>query len=167
MVSNEQIDFEGKLILGIDPAIAMVGYGLIRDAEVIDYGVIKTTPKQLISTRLNQIYEDVQELCAMHSPDYVAIEMPFFDRKNTNASKVGRALGVIQLALNGAGLTTPIFLHQAQVKSAVAHGRADKKEVQEAVQFLFNLIELPKPDDAADGIAIAYAAQQGAAANID
>lgn len=159
-------DFTGKTILGIDPAIATIGYGVIRDSEALDFGVIKTSKDDTISARLKQIYEDVRELCHSILPDVVAIEMPFFTRENTNAGKVLRALGVIQLALGECGLGEPIFLHQSQVKSAVSKYGAEKSEIQRAVMTIFNLPELPKPDDAADGLAVAYAAQIGMIANI-
>lgn len=160
------LDFKHKIILGIDPAIATIGYGAIQDEGVLDYGVIKTPAKVPVYQRLQQIYADVCELCQMLKPDVVALEMPFFSRENTNAGKVLRALGVIELALAQCGLKEPIFLHQSQVKSAVAQYGAEKSEIQQAVMTIFNLPEPPKPDDAADGLAIAYAAQCGARANV-
>jgi len=160
------LDFTGKTILGIDPAIATIGYGVIRDSTVLDYGVIKTSKDMPIFERLKQIHDDICELCQALKPDVAALEMPFFTRENTNAGKVLRALGVIELALGESGLGSPIFLHQSQVKSAVSKYGADKSEVQRAVMMIFSLSELPKPDDAADGLAIAYAAQIGMSANV-
>jgi crossover junction endodeoxyribonuclease RuvC len=160
------LDLRGKIILGIDPAIATIGYGAIRDEMVLDYGVIVTPANAPTYKRLQQIYDDVRELCQMLKPDVVAMEMPFFARENTNAGRVLRALGVIELALAESGLEEPVFLHQSQVKSAVAQYGADKSEIQQAVMMIFNLSEIPKPDDAADGLAIAYAAQTGARANV-
>ncbi len=159
-------DLTGKVILGIDPAIASIGYAAIRDQEVLDYGVIKTTAGEAISVRLRQIHDDICELCGMLQPEAVAMEMPFFSRENTNANKVLRALGVIQLALGDCGLPNPIFLHQSQVKSAVAKYGAAKDEIQHSVAFLFDLPAPPRPDDAADALAIAYAAQLGMKANV-
>lgn len=160
------MDFSGKRILGLDPAIATIGYGAICDREVLDYGVIKTSATSTLYDRLKQIYSDVSELCQLLNPDIVALEMPFFTRENTNANKVLRALGVIELALGDAGLIEPIFLHQSQVKATVAQYGAEKKEIQEAVAFIFELPGPPKPDDAADALAIAYAAQMGVRANV-
>lgn len=160
------IDLRGKTILGIDPAIATIGYGAIRDEEVLDYGVIVTPATSPTYERLKQIHDDVRELCEILKPDVVAMEMPFFARENTNAGRVLRALGVIELAVAEAGLKEPIFLHQSQVKSAVAQYGAEKSEIQQAVMMIFKLPEIPKPDDAADGLAIAYAAQTGARANV-
>jgi crossover junction endodeoxyribonuclease RuvC len=156
----------GKVILGIDPAIATIGYGAIRDLDVLDYGVIVTPSKVPTYERLKQIHDDVTELCQMLKPDVVALEMPFFSRDNTNAGKVLRALGVIELALGEYGLHEPTFLHQSQVKSAIAGYGAEKAEIQRAVMTLFKLSEPPKPDDAADALAIAYTAQTGARANV-
>ncbi len=160
------LDLRGKIILGIDPAIATIGYGAICDETVLDYGVIVTPANAPTYKRLQQIHDDVRELCQMLKPDVVAMEMPFFARENTNAGRVLRALGVIELALAESGLEEPVFLHQSQVKSAVAKYGADKSEIQQAVMMIFNLSEIPKPDDAADGLAIAYAAQTGARANV-
>ncbi|NJK53721.1 MAG: crossover junction endodeoxyribonuclease RuvC [Leptolyngbyaceae cyanobacterium SU_3_3] len=160
------LDLRGKTILGIDPAIATIGYGAICDQTVLDYGVIVTPASSPVYQRLKQIHDDVCELCEALKPDFVAIEMPFFARENTNAGKVLRALGVIELAVAESGMTEPIFLHQSQVKSAVAQYGAEKSEIQQAVMMIFNLPELPKPDDAADGLAIAYTAQTGARANV-
>lgn len=160
------LTLQGKVILGIDPAIATIGYGAIQDDHVIDYGVIKTASTSLIYDRLKQIHDDVRELCQSLKPDVVALEMPFFTRETTTANKVLRALGVIELALGEYGLNEPIFLHQSQVKASVAKYGAQKSEIQQAVMMIFGLSEIPKPDDAADGLAIAYAAQSGARANV-
>jgi crossover junction endodeoxyribonuclease RuvC len=160
------LPLNGKIILGIDPAIATIGYGAIQDEHVLDYGVIVTPAKSSIYDRLKQIHSDVCELCQILKPDIVALEMPFFTRENTNAGKVLRALGAIELALGDCGLSDPIFLHQSQVKSAVAKYGAQKSEIQQAVMMIFGLSEPPKPDDAADGLAIAFAAQTGARANV-
>jgi crossover junction endodeoxyribonuclease RuvC len=160
------LTLQGKIILGIDPAIATIGYGAIQDDHVIDYGVIKTASTASIYDRLKQIHDDICELCQLIKPDVVALEMPFFSREMTSASKVLRALGVIELALGESGLSEPIFLHQSQVKASVAKYGAQKSEMQQAVMMIFGLSEIPKPDDAADGLAIAYAAQSGARANV-
>lgn len=160
ILSNEPV------ILGIDPAIASIGFGVIQGNKAIDYGVITTKASDLIWQRLASIEEDIRALLNEHKPQRVAMEMPFFDRTNTNASKVGRALGIIHLVVGEYLKEDPEFLHQSQVKAAVARGGASKKEVQAAVMRLYGLAKLPEPDDAADGLAIAYAAQSGAVANI-
>jgi crossover junction endodeoxyribonuclease RuvC len=159
-------DLVNCIILGIDPAIASIGFGAIRGSQAIDYGVITTPAKSPMYERLSQIRADVQELCQLVKPDVVAIEMPFFGRENTNANKVLRALGVIELTLGEYGLTDLIFLHQSQVKSSVAQYGASKYEVKQAVMQIFNLPAPPSPDDSADGLAIAYAAQCGLRASV-
>jgi crossover junction endodeoxyribonuclease RuvC len=155
-----------RIILGIDPAIASIGYGAIRGNQALEYGVITTSSKVPTYERLSQIRTDIAELCDMVKPEMVALEMPFFGRENTNASKVLRALGVIELALGDWGVTDIIFLHQSQVKSAVAQYGSSKDEVKLAVMHIFELAKPPSPDDSADGLAIAYAAQCGARANV-
>ncbi len=139
---------------------------MIRGSQALEYGVIKTPAKAPMYDRLSQIRSDVRELCDMVKPDLVAMEMPFFGRENTNAGKVLRALGVIELALGDWGLTDIIFLHQSQVKAAVAEYGAAKTEIKQAVTQIFGLPKPPSPDDSADGLAIAYAAQCGARARV-
>lgn len=163
---NGSSDLLNCVILGIDPAIASIGFGAIRGDRALDYGVISTAANVPMYERLSQIRNDVRDLCAMLKPDIVAMEMPFFGRENTNANKVLRAMGVIELTLGDCGLTDFIFLHQSQVKAAVAQYGASKFEIKQAVMHIFSLPEPPSPDDSADGLAIAYAAQCGARANV-
>lgn len=163
---NALRDLNDCIILGIDPAIASIGFGVIQGNRALEYGVITTPAHAPMYNRLSQIRSDILELCEMMKPDVVALEMPFFGRENTNATKVMRALGVIELALGDCGLTDLIFLHQSQVKAAVAQYGAAKSEVKQAVMQIFGLPKPPSPDDSADGLAIAYAAQCGARANV-
>ena len=162
-----QEEQEEPVILGIDPAIASIGFGVIQGNRAIDYGVISTEAHTPIWKRLESIEADVKELLENFKPSEVAMEMPFYGRENTNAAKVLRATGVIHLAVGKYLGRDPVWLHQSQVKAAVWKGNASKSEVQAAVTRLFDLPGLPKPDDAADGLAIAYAAQQGARADIE
>lgn len=157
---------DDRVILGIDPAIASIGYGAIQGDRALDYGVITTPSSSPMYERLSQIHSDIQELCNLVKPDLVALEMPFFGRENTNGGRVLRALGVIELALGDWGVTDIVFLHQSQVKSAVAQYGATKGEIQQAVMVIFGLAKPPSPDDSADGLAIAYAAQCGMRANV-
>lgn len=154
------------IILGIDPAIASIGFGVIQGSRAIDYGVIATSAEDPAWKRLQQIEADVIELVQTFKPDQVGIEMPFFSIKITNAGIVQQALGVILLALGKSMSIDPVKLHQAQVKSAVCYLGREKEDVQRAVMELFGLSEKPKPDDAADGLAIAYAVQTGVTSNI-
>lgn len=159
-------DLSSAVILGIDPAIASIGFGIIQGSQALEYGVISTPSKVPMYERLSQIRSDVRELCTLFKPDIAALEMPFFGRENTNANKVVRALGVIELTLGDCGLIDLVFLHQSQVKAAVAQYGASKNEIKLAVMHIFGLPEPPSPDDSADGLAIAYAAQCGARANV-
>jgi crossover junction endodeoxyribonuclease RuvC len=163
---NALLDLSERIILGIDPAIASIGFGVIQGDRALEYGVITTPANAPMYERLSQIRADIQELCNMVKPNMAALEMPFFGRENTNANKVLRAFGVIELALGDWGITDLVFLHQSQVKAAVAQYGADKYEIKQAVMQIFGLAEPPSPDDSADGLAIAYAAQCGARANV-
>lgn len=157
---------EEPIIMGIDPAIASIGFGVIQGSRAIDYGVISTSSKTPYLERLDSIYNDIKDLYSTFKPKHIAIENPFFGRENTNAGKVVAALGVIQLALHHAGVTDIHYLHQSQVKSQVSSYGASKVTIQAAVMQIFDLPGLPKPDDAADGLAIAYTYQQGVTSNI-
>lgn len=155
------------IILGIDPAIATIGFGVIQGDRAIDYGVIKTSAEDPTWKRLQQIEADVLTLCENFKPDQIGIEMPFFGRENTNAGIVQQALGVILLAIGKAHSLDPVRLHQSQVKkTASGSASSSKADMQRAVMQLFSLSAIPKPDDAADGLAIAYAVQSGATSNI-
>jgi crossover junction endodeoxyribonuclease RuvC len=145
------VDVSELRILGIDPGLASIGYGIIHETTALDYGAI-TTPKTLpLTLRLNGIHLDILELVRLYEPEAVAIEYPFFGRDNPNQGLVLQALGVIRMALAEAGLSEHILLHQSTIKSAIASYGADKKDIQAAVQSIFNLPTLPTPDDAADG----------------
>lgn len=148
-------------ILGIDPGTATVGYGIIEEREgqirVVAYGAIVTRPKDGdTARRLQIISQELSELIAKYGPEAAAVEELFFGRNITTAVKVGQARGVILLALANAGL--PIAEYSPpKIKEAVSgYGNADKAQVQYMVQSLLGLDEIPKPDDAADGLAVAY-----------
>jgi len=147
-------------ILGLDPGTASVGYGLIEESEgqisVVAYGVIRTEPKDGDSARrLQIIYEQLDELLNQFEPDAAAVEELFFGRNITTAISVGQARGVLLLALANAGI--PIAEYSPpKIKEAVSgYGNASKQQVQYMVQNLLDLEEIPKPDDAADGLAVA------------
>jgi len=148
------------LILGIDPGIGTTGYGLIgerRDGslEPVAYGVILTPPNSPIPSRLQSIYRDVAALLAKYRPEGAAIEKLLFGKNVTTAMAVGQARGVTILALADGGLSVAEYT-PATVKEAVAgYGNASKAQVQDMVRILLNLDAIPKPDDAADALAIA------------
>jgi crossover junction endodeoxyribonuclease RuvC len=149
-----------RVILGIDPGTATTGYGLVREREdgsleALTYGVIVTPPKMPAHQRLSLLYHDLNDLLLLHHPDGVAVEKLFFQSNVKTAIAVGQARGVVLLAISEAGLPLSEYTPN-EVKQAVAgYGSADKKQVQEMVRVLLALPEIPKPDDAADALAIA------------
>lgn len=146
-------------ILGIDPGTATTGFGVI-DADKGRYtfvaaGVITTKPDLLMPERLSQIHADLTELVAEFKPVAAAIEMLFFGTNVTTAMTVGQARGVALLVLHNAGLPIAEY-NPMQVKLAIAgYGGAKKPQMQEMVKMLLGLTAIPKPDDAADALAIA------------
>ena len=146
-------------ILGIDPGYGITGFGLI-DANRTQYSLLRcgaiTTPAGMdFSARLEIIYEDMRQLLEISKPDAVAIEELFFGQNVTTGIGVAQSRGVILLAIRQAGL--PVFQYKpAQVKQAVVgYGNATKHQVQDMTKRLLRLTAMPKPDDAADAIAIA------------
>ncbi len=147
-------------ILGLDPGTATTGYGIVDVAEdgrftAVTYGVITTTPKDNAPTRLQIIYQELNKLISEFQPDTAGVEEVFFGRNVTTAISVGQARGVLLLALVNAGL--PIGEYSPpKIKDAVTgYGKADKAQVQLMVRNLLDLEETPRPDDAADGLAVA------------
>ena len=146
-------------ILGIDPGYGITGFGIIEaqraSAQLIKCGAITTPAGADFSYRLEMIYEDMKKLLEVAKPDAVAIEELFFGHNVTTAIGVAQSRGVILLAIRQAGL--PVFQYKPmQVKQAVVgYGNATKHQVQDMTKRLLRLDKLPKPDDAADAIAIA------------
>lgn len=147
-------------ILGIDPGTATVGYGIIDEIDgqlsVVDFGVIQTRPKDGdAAARLQIIYEATIKLLDTYQPNAAAVEELFFGRNISTAITVGQARGVLLLAL--ANSRIPIAEYSPpKIKEAVSgYGNASKEQVQYMVQNLLNLDQIPKPDDAADGLAVA------------
>lgn len=149
------------VILGIDPGMAITGYGVIESdknnnkMKVLDYGVVTTPSDMETSQRLLHIFNSVEELIRQYSPDAIAYEELFFNKNVKTALIIGHARGAAVVA----GARQGIDLYEytpLQVKQAVAgYGRADKQQVQSMVKLLLNLREIPKPDDAADALAVA------------
>lgn len=148
-------------ILGIDPGYAIVGYGIIDadgfDMRAIDYGVVSTPSRMPFEQRLIAIYTAMKQLIDRYQPEAIAIEELFFAQNTTTAIAVAEARGVIILAAAQSNIDIFEF-KPSQVKSAVTgYGQANKYQVQEMVKTLLKLIEVPKPDDAADALAVAIA----------
>ena len=145
-------------ILGIDPGLATIGYALVdketNHFEVLEYGVIKTSADKDDIERLEIIHRNIEALIKEFEPEQMAVEELFFNKNVKTAIAVGQARGVILLAGSQAGLKvaeyTPLQIKQA----VVGYGRADKMQVQQMVKSLLNLSEIPRPDDAADALAI-------------
>ena len=146
-------------ILGIDPGYGITGFGIVESDRsrqaLVRCGVITTPPGMDFSARLEIIYEDMRQLLDAVKPDAVAIEELFFGQNVTTGIGVAQSRGVILLAIRKAGL--PVFSYKPmQVKQAVVgYGNATKHQVMDMTKRLLHLDTLPKPDDAADAIAIA------------
>jgi crossover junction endodeoxyribonuclease RuvC len=146
-------------ILGIDPGTAITGFGVIDASggtyRFVDAGVITTTSTTPMPERLAQLYSDLTALVAEFKPDTAAIELLFFGTNVTTAISVGQARGVALLVLQQAGLPIAEY-NPMQIKLAIAgYGGAKKPQMQEMVKMLLKLPVIPKPDDAADALAIA------------
>jgi len=147
------------VVLGVDPGIAITGYGLVRQSqdvlEPVAYGVITTPAEWSLPRRLQYLYHELRALAETHHPDESSVEELFFARNARTALSVGHARGVILMALADAGL--PIYEYTPlQVKQAITgYGRATKEQMQEMVRLLLQLQTIPKPDDAADALAMA------------
>lgn len=148
------------IILGIDPGLATMGYGVINAVKgnysVIDYGAVVTPKDCTLPQRLKQLEEGVQELIETFKPDNIAIEELFFSKNVTTGIAVSEARGVILLtAVKGLGDEVYEYTPN-QIKQAVTgYGGADKMQMQHMVQALLRLKSVPRPDDAADALAVA------------
>ena len=147
------------VILGIDPGVATIGFGLIRAERgkntLLQYGVITTPPGIPLSERLLPISNDMEQLIETFRPDEMAVEELFFSKNITTGIAVAHGRGVILLAAEKLGI--PVFEYTPmQVKqSVVGYGKAEKKQVMLMTQRLLNMKQIPRPDDAADALALA------------
>ena len=148
------------VVLGIDPGTALTGYGFIDvsdrgDLTVIDYGVISTPAKQKMENRLLTIFDELRTKMLLHKPAYGAVEKLFFANNVTTAISVGQARGVVLLCMAKAGIPIAEFTPMEIKQAVVGYGGAEKKQVQMMVKSILGLDEIPKPDDAADALAVA------------
>ncbi|NLB51015.1 MAG: crossover junction endodeoxyribonuclease RuvC [Clostridiaceae bacterium] len=147
------------IILGIDPGYAITGFGVIRyenkRLQVLDYGIIKTDATTPFPERLLAIDQALAELNSRHRADCFVVEELFFSRNTTTAIGTAQARGVAVVAAARSGV--PVYEYTPmQVKLAVTgYGKAEKKQIQEMVRVLLNLKKIPRPDDAADALAVA------------
>lgn len=147
------------VIFGIDPGYAIVGCGVVRyergNFSLIGYGAVTTDKDMPFNKRLKKIYDDLSELLLRFKPDAVSMERLYFNTNQKTAIDVAQARGVAVLAVENAGI--PLFEYTPlQVKqSIVGYGRAEKIQVQNMTKMFLKLDKIPKPDDAADALALA------------
>ncbi len=147
------------VIIGIDPGIGRMGWGVIREENgaqsMTDCGCFETDAKLAEEKRLEKIHDFIKELVNKYSPDVVAVESLFFAANSKTAFSVGQARGVILLTISQAEVKLVSYT-PLQVKLSISgYGKADKNQVQQMVKSLLKLKQIPKPDDAADALAIA------------
>ncbi len=147
------------VIIGVDPGYAIVGIGVVQYVgnkfRTLEYGAITTPAGMPTTDRLKKIYDEMTMLIDKYTPDAVAIEELFFNSNQKTAINVAQARGVILVAVRNKDV--PIYEYTPlQVKQSVTgYGRADKQQIQQMVKIMLNLNVIPKPDDAADGLALA------------
>jgi crossover junction endodeoxyribonuclease RuvC len=147
-------------VLGIDPGTATTGYGIVEDGpdgelRVVAYGTVLTPSDMPMADRLRSIFEQINGILLLHQPDCAAVEKLFFYRNVTTAMAVGQARGVALLCLSLAGVPLGEYTPMEVKHSVSGYGNADKKQVQQMVKVLLRMEETPKPDDAADALAVA------------
>ncbi|ABV32810.1 MULTISPECIES: crossover junction endodeoxyribonuclease RuvC [Pseudothermotoga] len=148
------------IIFGVDPGFGILGYGVLsvsgNSFQHVSHGTIQTEKQQNIALRLKVLYEELSNVIDNFKPSEIAMEKLFFSRNITTAISVGEARGIVLLL--AAQRNIPVFEYTPhEIKKAVTgSGKASKKDVQQMIKILLNLKELPKPDDAADGLAIAW-----------
>lgn len=149
-------------ILGVDPGIATCGYGVVDSSgnllRMVAYGAVETDKKLAVEQRLQLVYEGISALIKTYQPDMISVEQLFFNRNVTTAIVVGEARGVILLAAAQQGLPIKEYTPLQVKQSVVGYGKATKEQVILMVQRLLALREKPKPDDAADALAMAICA---------
>jgi crossover junction endodeoxyribonuclease RuvC len=146
-------------VLGIDPGTATTGYGIVEETadglRALAYGVITTPAKHPLSHRLQTIYQELSGLVQEWQPDEAAVEELFFSANVRTAMSVGQARGVVLLALAEGGVELAEYSPPVVKKALTGYGRADKRQMQDMVRLLLQLDEIPRPDDAADALAVA------------
>jgi len=147
------------IILGIDPGLATVGYGVLKYEKhkftTIAYDAILTPPRIPVHERLQMIYDDLQKIIDIYNPDDLAIEELFYNTNQKTIISVCEARGVIVLCAHQNGLDINEYTPLQVKQSVVGYGRAEKKQVQIMVKNMLKLDKIPKPDDVADALAIA------------
>lgn len=146
------------IVFGIDPGIAIVGYGIIKyeknNFKVLDCGCITTPSDMSVPERLKVIFDELSSLISSYDVDSVAIEELFFNKNSKTVINVAQARGVIILAAMNKNISIYEYTPLQVKQGVVGYGRADKRQVQEMVKILLNLPKIPKPDDVADALAV-------------
>ncbi|MDO5713206.1 MAG: crossover junction endodeoxyribonuclease RuvC [Tissierellia bacterium] len=146
-------------ILGIDPGLAIMGFGIVdvigNKYKPVTYGVIRTKSRTPMPNRLECLYNELTDIIEKWEPDEVAFEELFFNKNVKTAIMVAQARGVEILASQKYGLKTYEYTPLQVKQGLIGYGRAEKRQVQEMVKILLHLKEIPKPDDAADALAVA------------
>ncbi|MFC7681296.1 crossover junction endodeoxyribonuclease RuvC [Paenibacillus sp. GCM10028914] len=146
-------------IMGIDPGIAIVGFGFVdkvgSKVTPVQYGCIQTEAHTPDEDRLKYVYEAMVQLIDKYQPEAVAFEKLFFNRNVTTAMSVSQARGVLILAAAQRGLPIAEYTPMQVKQAIVGYGKAEKKQVQEMVRMFLKLQAVPKPDDVADALAVA------------
>ncbi len=148
------------MVLGIDPGTASTGYGVVArtdrgDFRLLACGVIRTEPGRAMHLRLLEIFQDLQAIIQEFEPQVMAVEELFFGRNVTTAISVGQARGAALLAAAVQGLEVAEYTPAAIKQALTGYGKADKAQMQQMVQHILELDQIPRPDDAADGVAVA------------
>lgn len=148
------------LCLGIDPGTASLGYGVVKEhddgaLESVDFGVIRTQAGQPMPLRLRRIHDELRSLIKKYQPDRGAVEELFFARNVSTAITVAQARGVVLLTLQEAELPIAEYKPNMIKQSISGYGGADKAQMQEMVRILLGMEKTPRPDDAADALAVA------------
>ncbi|HEY3315622.1 MAG TPA: crossover junction endodeoxyribonuclease RuvC [Bacillota bacterium] len=150
------------IVLGIDPGTSLMGFGVVEEenqkVKALEYGCLRTSAGRPRGERLSSLYDEINGLIDRHRPDRLAIEELFFNRNVTTALSVGEARGIVLLAAHRAGLPVEEYNPMLVKQAVVGYGRADKQQVQNMVRVILGLSEIPRPDDAADALAIAICA---------
>lgn len=149
------------VILGIDPGIARMGWGVVEEVRqkprAVAYGCFETEKETPHKERLRAVHDELTRLITQYKPDRIAVEKLFFSKNVKTALTVGEARGVIMLTCAEAHATV-FEISPKEVKQALTgYGGADKQQMQKMIQLILGLKEIPKPDDAADALAIALA----------
>lgn len=146
-------------ILGIDPGTAICGFSILdykgNKFNLIEYGVVRTPAHTDLEKRLLTIYKELKELIEKYKPEFLAVEDLFFNTNAKTALSVGHARGVILLLGAMMGLEVYSYTPLQVKQGVVGYGRAEKKQIQEMVKLILNMEKIPRPDDAADAIAVA------------